>query len=573
MASPPAVTTEFRFLSSCIFADGEILQMKKLQNLAWVAVAALVVVPVLTQAGSAQPVYTVLRNLGTMIGDPINPGPIGTFAQGRDGNLYSTIPFGGTHGLGAVIQLTPAGVMTVLHNFNTTDGARPNSGLTLGTDGNLYGTTSVGGLGFGTVFKITTAGAFKSLHSFNGSTEGELPNAPPVQGLDGNFYGTTSNGFNAVTGTVYRITPAGALTTIHTFSADIRQPISGLVLGTDGSFYGTTVGGPGVHINGTIYKITPKGVFTPLHDFDGTHGKRPQNPLIQGNDGNFYGTTSGGGPDGLGVIYKMTPAGVTTDIHDFHQLDGLGYSPFAGLVQATDGKFYGATLGPAAGKLFQVTSTGTYAIVHSFNGTQGQSPQVAPYQHTGGTLYGDTNGGGTGNMGCVTCGVLYSLNMGLGKFVSFVSPLFSGKVGKTIEILGQGFTGTTKVSFNGTAATFAVVSDTYMTAIVPTGATTGFVTVTTPSGARRSNRTFRVTPQITSFDPPSGAVGAQVTITGLSLKQTTKVTFGGVKATSFTADSDIQVTATVPVGAITGKIAVSTAGGSAASATNFSVTP
>ena len=169
-----------------------------------------------------------------------------------------------------------------------------------------------------------------------------------------------------------------------------------------------------------------------------------------------------------------------------------------------------------------------------------------------------------------TCGVFYSLNIGATPFVSLITT--SGKVGKTVEVLGQGFKGTTGVSFNGTAATFKVSSDTYLTATVPNGATTGSVTVTTPGGPLTSNKQFRVTPQIISFTPTSGPVGTPVTITGVSLTQTSKVTFGGVKAISFTVNSDTQVTATVPTGAKTGKIAITTAGGVAVSSGVFTVT-
>jgi hypothetical protein len=208
--------------------------------------------------------------------------------------------------------------------------------------------------------------------------------------------------------------------------------------------------------------------------------------------------------------------------------------------------------------------------VHTFTGPDGQSPQVTPFQHTGGTLFGDTSAGGIGNIGCVTCGVLYSLDMSLGPFVSIVN--WSGKVGKTIEILGQGFTGTTKVSFNGTTATFSVVSDTYLTTVVPAGATSGFITVFTPGGNLKSSRKFLVVPSLLSFNPTSGQVGTAVTITGTSFTGAKKVTFGGVSAT-FTVDSDTQISTAVPVGAVTGKITVTTPGGKATSASNFTVLP
>ena len=119
--------------------------------------------------------------------------------------------------------------------------------------------------------------------------------------------------------------------------------------------------------------------------------------------------------------------------------------------------------------------------------------------------------------------MLYSLGMSLRPFVSFVGPLFKGKVGQTIEILGGGLTGASKVSFHGASATFTVVSDTYLTAVVPAGATTGTVTVTTPGGALTSNKIFRVTPTIVSFNPTSGAVGTVVQITGNSFTGATSV--------------------------------------------------
>jgi len=530
----------------------------------------LAIFALLSSAVNAQ-TYTKLRDLGTQSGDPLNPASLGILAQGRDANLYSTTQGGGVNAFGTVFQLTPSGTLTRLYSFsNPTDGAFPNSGLTLGTDGSLYGTTPAGGpVGFGNVFKITTTGSFTVLHNFNGNTEGVAATAPPIQGTDGNFYGTTGNGNNAVFGTVYKMTPSGTLTVLFTFNGTIRYP-QAIILGTDGSFYGTFLGGTGVSVNGGVFRITPAVVLTVLHNFNATDGKDPMGAIIQASDGNFYGTTRAGGTDGLGVVYKMTPAGVVTVLHNFLQLDGLGYTPFSGLVQATDGKFYGTTIGPSHGLLFQITTAGVYTIMHTFAGPDGQSPQVAPFQQTGGTLYGDTNAGGIGNIGCITCGVLYSLDMSLGPFVGIVN--WSGKVGKTVEILGQGFTATTKVSFNGTTATFNVSSDTYLTTVVPAGATTGFISVFTPGGTLKSSRKFLVVPSLVSFSPPSGQIGTPVTITGTSFTGAKKVTFANVPAT-FTVDSDTQISTTVPTGAVTGKIQVTTPGGKATSTTNFTVTP
>ena len=519
--------------------------------------------------------YTDLYNLGSNSGDPENPGWIGLFAQGRDGNLYSTATDGGLNTVGAVFRLTPSGTMTPWSfDSNGSDGFYPYSGLTLGTDGNFYGTTYAGGsASAGTVYKFTANGKITTLHSISGCPEGDYIYAPPIEGLDGNFYGTASDGGCEVFGTVYKITPAGKLTVIYTFpgTSKLAYPMA-LTLGNDGNFYGTALGG-GANRFGGVFKITPGGKLTVLYSFKGTpDGETPKGMIIQASDGNFYGTTEAGGADGFGSIYKMTPAGALTILHSFSEDDGLGLHPLAGLVQATDGKFYGAAgSNYSSGVLFQITSTGKYTVLLNFTNTTGNfpgaNPQVSLFQHTNGTLYGDTYGGGSGGGG-----VLYSLGMKLGPFVSFVGPLFEGKVGKTIEILGQGFTGASKVSFRGVAATFTVVSDTYLTAVVPSAATTGSVTVTTPGGILTSNKVFRVTPAILSFNPTSGAVGTQVTITGTSFTGATKVTFGGVKATTFSVDSSTQITATVPTGAKTGKIQVTTPGGIATSATTFTVT-
>jgi len=160
--------------------------------------------------------YTVLDNLGMTNTDPLQPAWMGVFAQGRDGNLYSTTQAGGAfisgHQYGTVFSMTPSGTVTVLHSFDGTNGGLPNSGLTLGTDGNFYGTTPSGGIGWGTIFRITPSGTYTLLHSFDGFVEGTTPNAPPIQGFDGNFYGLAGDGNNSVFGTFYRMTLSGTVT-------------------------------------------------------------------------------------------------------------------------------------------------------------------------------------------------------------------------------------------------------------------------------------------------------------------------------------------------------------------------
>jgi len=545
--------------------------------------AALFVLAIAAANSSASAqTFSVLYNFGSMGGDPYQPSYSGIVAQGRDGNLYTSAPSGGANGLGAVFQITPTGKLKVLHSFDATDGTDPYGGLTLGTDGNFYGTTVDGGsYDSGTVFKITPGGSLTSLYSFMGGSDGANPYAPPVEGTDGNFYGTAYAGA-AGYGTVYKITPSGKFSSLYQF--DITHgygPRSPLVQGTDGNCYGTTLyGGPAE--DGVIFKITPAGKLTVLYNFDDTHGRLPFSPVVQGADGNFYGTTSGGGSTESGVVFRISPAGKLTVLHTMNgTTDGAG--PTAGLVQATDGNFYGANsqvgkissgCPSGCGTTFEVTPKGKLTVLHNFDLTTGSTPYDTPFQHTNGIVYGDTNSGGTGNVSpcsAGTCGVFYSWSDSLPTFVSLLPT--SGKVGKVIGILGQGFSSSSVVKFDGVKATSVKnIGTTFLSATVPTGALTGSVTVTTGSTTLTSNKTFRVTPQLLSFKPLSGPVGTVVTITGVSLTQTSKVTFGGVKATSVIINSDTQVTGTVPTGAMTGHIAITTLGGTAVSSGIFTVT-
>jgi uncharacterized repeat protein (TIGR03803 family) len=393
-----------------------------------------------------------------------------------------------------VFKISPKGTLKVLHNFNGTDGQVSVGGLTLATDGKFYGTAGLGGaFGYGTIFSITAGGSLTTLYSFTNGADGSGPQAPPIQGLDGNFYGTTT-GVSGNNGSVYKITQSGVFTTLHSFDGtDGANPIAPLVEAADGDFYGTTFSG-GTNGAGTIFRISAAGKFDVLFDFTSTSGSAPGYPygaLIQGSDGNFYGTTAGAAASSSGgIVFKFVP-GELTVLYNFSGA-GNGSNPGAGLVQATDGNFYGTNdIGPidfVGGVIFQVGSTGAFATLYDFvGGSAGASAQATLLQHTNGVMYATTCCGGTSGDGN-----FYSFDVGLGPFVSFLPA--AGRVGRTIQFLGQGFTGTTGVSFNGTPATFKVWYDTFLTATVPAGATTGSVTVTTPSGTLTSNKQFRVTP-------------------------------------------------------------------------------
>jgi uncharacterized repeat protein (TIGR03803 family) len=272
--------------------------------------------------------------------------------RGKDGNLYGMTDTLDAHNRKSFIKITPAGVRTVLHTFEYS--ARANAGLVQDSQGNFYGTSEQGEAGNGTVFKITPAGRFTLLHEFQGDNDGALPWEGLVKGLDGNFYGTTEQGGASGKGTVFRITPGGRFTTLHQFagnSADGGYVFAGLVRGSDGNFYGVTYQ-DGRWGGGTVFKITPAGALTTLNNFvaSGWGGSAPRYGLALGSDGNFYGTTSYGGIRMGGTVFQITPAGALTTLYHFaanrglFAMDGPVGVACSDLVRGSDGNIYGLAL-------------------------------------------------------------------------------------------------------------------------------------------------------------------------------------------------------------------------------------
>jgi uncharacterized repeat protein (TIGR03803 family) len=384
------------------------------------------------------------------------------------------------------------------------DGYWASPNLILGTDGNFYGTTQFGGTGVncnpnivagcGTAFRITPTGSLTTLHSFTGN-EGTSP-LGLIQGIDGNFYGVTSQGGANNVGTIFRMIPTGALQTLYQFCSqsnctDGGGPSGPLVEAGDGSIYGTTGGGGDPNNpSGVFFKITLTGQFTTLV----TVGHSPSGTIALGDDGNFYGTGSR-----FQEVFEVTPAGSLAFLSH-----GACCFPYAGLIQGSDRNFYGtAYVGGSnndglpcqnlgCGMIFNVTPQGVLTPIYNFcsqsNCSDGYFPLAGVMQGTNGLFYGTTvvndgtNGGGT----------VYSLNIGLGPFVRTVQTI--GWVGENVIILGNNLLGSRSVKFNGTPAQFIVLSDTEIIATVPNGATTGLVQVVTPSGTLNSNPIFRVLP-------------------------------------------------------------------------------
>ncbi len=431
----------------------------------------------ITPSGTLTTQYSFCSQTNCTDGDDLIAGLV----QATNGIYYGTTYVGGANNVGSVhsgtvFKITATGTPTTLYNFcsktECTDGENPGyGGLIQAANGDLYGTTMFGGTG----------------------TNGE--------------------------GTIFKITPSGSLSTLYNFCsktgcADGAQPFAGLIQATDGDFYGTTYAG-GANRSGTVFKITPSGKLATLYNFCSvggtacTDGSSPQAGLIQATDGNFYGTTYDGGANGSGTVFKITPKGTRTTLHSFCSQTGCtdGYYPWAGLIQATDGNFYGTTSegggATSAGTVFMITPAGTLTTLHSFDGTDGGQPYSGLVQGTDGNFYGTTSTDAGGN------GTVFKLSMGLGPFLK--TQTTSGTVGAAVKILGSSLTGASSVTFNGTAATtFKVVSNYEITTTVPAGATSGTVQVVTPGGTLKSNVVYTVDTAAPVFSLATGTyVGTQ----------------------------------------------------------------
>jgi uncharacterized repeat protein (TIGR03803 family) len=315
--------------------------------------------------------------------------------QGSDGSLYGTSYWGGTNGVGTIFRIDSGGTVNTVHSFAYADGANPAAGLVEGTDGNYYGTATRGGASnLGTVFRMDPSGMVTRLHSFDGA-DGEDPRAAVIQGSDGMFYGTTNaGGLNGV-GTVFRMDASGGFEGLHSFDRDVdgAYPAGALLEALNGGFYGTTTKG-GANQLGTVFKIDSSGGLTTVHDFEGPDGAGPYAAVIQAGDGSLYGTTVEGGANLVGTIFRIDGTGTFATLHSFDPSAGEGSRPYAALVSSGDGEFEGtASQGSDAlepGAIYRITSSGEYAVLHRFDGTDGWSPGTALVHAQDGDFYGTT---------------------------------------------------------------------------------------------------------------------------------------------------------------------------------------
>ena len=469
-----------------------------------------------TPEGTLTIVHSFSRSEGT------NPGPL---LLATDGNFYGSTNEFGPNGFGGIFKLTPSGILTIIHGFQASDGENPlNGGLAQGSNGDLYGTTYEGGeFDGGTAYKISLDGVFEKLYDF---PKHSGPIVALIRATDGNFYGVTQSGGSTGTGTVFRMTPAGAVTTLHNFGSenDGGWPLYGLVQASNGKLYGTVTEGPGTN-QGAVYEITTTGLYTLIYSFD--FGSGPECSLIQATNGKLYGTTYGGGTHNGGTVFEITTAGALTTLYSFcadtGEPDDCGSLPEAGLFQATNGLLYGTTgygewqsstnyegeifnesvglgafvqsiptFGPTGTKVIILGTdlTGTTSV--SFNGTPAVFTVVSPTEITTTVPAGAR----TGEIQVVTPGAtLFSklADFRVTPVISSFAPA-SGPVGTNLVITGSGFLEATRVTFseNVIAPSFTVNSDAQITVMVPSGAKTGPVQVTTPGGTATSSQSFTV---------------------------------------------------------------------------------
>lgn len=387
---------------------------------------------------------------------------LGLVACGAGGSI-PPLASGGSGGT------TPTGEFTVLYSFSggSSDGASPTA-LIQGSDGNFYGTTQGGAVRgqnqYGTLYKVTPTGAETVLHLFGAAGDGSSPQAGLVQASDGNFYGTTSEGgtnascdSGAGCGTLFKWAPSTATyTLLYSFGSvagDGENPMASLIQGSDGNLYGTTSAG-GANGDGTVFKFDlTTGTESVFYSFAGgtADGQTPFAPVVQSSNGNLYGTTVLGGADGTGMIYGITPAGAEGMLYSFGGTPGGsdgtdGVNPYAGLLLGSDDNLYGTTaLGGAVndGTMFTFQfSVYEEELLWSFVGFEGFKVNASSLiQASNGNFYGTTWGGGQNCLSSTSggCGTIFMYAPSTGDYTVLYN--FGSFAGDGKNPIGAGMTG------------------------------------------------------------------------------------------------------------------------------------
>lgn len=431
---------------------------------------------------------------------------------------------------------------TVLHDFGmtSTETQAPYEAgvIAQGRDGNLFSAGGTQG-NLGAAFRIAPDGSFVPMHTFTGP-DGHWPSGGITLGSNGWLYGTTVYGGQTFWGTIFKMRYSGEVTTLHSFDAGINggSPWAPPVQSLSGDFYGTTWG-TGTYNYGSIYRISNTGVFTLLHAMSWSDGAHSFSPLTQGTNYWFYGTALEGGLNYAGTLFRVSTSGTFEVLFNF---DGVhGSSPMAGVIQGANGSFYGATMGGGAnglGTVFEMTPNRTVKVIHSFaGGADGNTPEGGILQANDGNLYGTTSDGGA-HQG----GVLFRL-----------TPTGEYTVLHDFDPV------------TGSAPRTALMQHT-------NGRLYG---MTSEGGYNKDGVFFAFDAGLGPFVhylPVYGRAGAVVEILGQGFTSGSAVYFNGVRAISTTWYPTF-IKATVPAGATTGYISVSTGGETQRSDQVFIVRP
>ena len=457
-------------------------------------------------------------------------------------------------------------------DFNGANGWEPYGSVTQATDGNFYGTATNGiEGGGGNIFRMTPAGDITSVYKFCSQpncADGAFPQTAPILGSDGNLYGVTyAGGSGGSAGVFYRLTADGTFKALYSFCAnfpcpDAGQDPNGIILASDGNFYGTTNYGGGAGV-GTFFKITPAGKYTQLYSFcsqaNCNDGSYSLFPPVQGKDGNFYGTADSGGTLGGGVFYKITAAGAYTVIHNFCGYGNCPAGEYAWAYTITQGA-NGNFYGTTEAGAFEITATGHYTALASFK----HEPEDMGWPGTplilasDGNFYGTFIGGGSGSWAPYATGSIYEITP-----AGELKALYDFCPGCNAD--GSTMPGYTPLDpvFQGTDGNFY--------------GTTAYGGIGGPKGGAGDvgfGTAFQfsngLSPLVETV-PVAGKAGQSVIILGYGLTGTTSVTFNGVEA-EFTVESDTYIKATVPKGATTGTVSVETPAGPLNSNPQFLVT-
>lgn len=302
------------------------------------------------------------------------PAPLDGLARDTAGNLYGTTLEGGNSnkssscspaGCGVVFKVAPSGTETILYNFPAY--AQP-SNVILDSEGNLYGTTAYGGIGnggtgYGTVYEIKDE-TFSVLYDFcaaSGCEDGSIPFSGLVRDSAGDLYGTTIDGGAAGQGTVFKLTPSGIETVLHSFPespSDGISPEGNLKQDSKGNLYGVTQQGDSGN-GGVLYEQPENGAEeTILYDFctAGCAASAPVGPVQIDKSGNFYGSGSGFDKQGNGtpVIWEVNSARQETVLYTFPYVEN---NTVGGLIIDSEGNLYGTADGgtTGSGSVFKLT--------------------------------------------------------------------------------------------------------------------------------------------------------------------------------------------------------------------------